>query len=107
MLSQETINRLGIALTSDAAALELIALIEAGGNPVAALVANFGATTNLPASNAALSTSDTYTDAAVKAAIDGAVDAKGAAAETRLDNIETKLNAILTALKNAGLMASA
>ena len=30
-----------------------------------------------------------------------------AGTETRLDAIETKINAVLTALKNAGLMASA
>lgn len=102
-LTRDTFERLAHALTNRAAAREIESAIVAGP-PVAANVANFGSTTNLPAGNAALSTTDTYTDAAVNAAINSAVNTTAAVAETRLDNLESKVNAILTALKNAGMM---
>lgn len=72
----------------------------------ASTIAALGTTTNLAASNVTLSTSDTYTDAAVKTAIDTAVDALKTNAETRLDNIETKVDAIIAALKVAKIVAA-
>jgi hypothetical protein len=99
-------------------------------------IAAIGATTNLTAlavtpaaataSAAVLSTSNTYTDAAVKTSIDGAVDAlKGKVltaldlkadnadvetlrgqVETRLDGVEAKFDALVAALVAAGLMVA-
>jgi predicted RecA/RadA family phage recombinase len=50
-----------------------------------------------------LSTSNTYTDAAVNSAVNTAITA----ANLQLKELQTKVNAILTALKDAELMASA
>lgn len=87
-LSAKAKRRIEVALARRAEALEVIAAIESGANPKAATVAAFGAT-------APVGTTDgTGGDAAVAADV-----------ELRLDAIESKINAILTALKNAGLMA--
>lgn len=130
-LSQKTKDRLEKALTSKTAAAEVVAAIDSQGSGPAAVVAAFGTTTNL---TALAPTAVTMTAAAcaggatpaatdVNAAINSAtaeiktmLDAKAdnADAETlrteveaRLDAIETKVNAMLTALKAAGLMAEA
>lgn len=103
-LSKDAKFRLEVALADRRAAKEIADALGAVTSP-AGHVAPLGATTNLPASNATLSTSDTYTDAAVKAAIDGAVDALRVAAEARLDAAESKIDAILAALQAAGLMS--
>lgn len=104
-LSQAARDYLVIALSNKRLGAEVADAIDAGGNAQAATVAALGATTNLPATAAVLSTSNTYTDAAVKAAIDGAVTALRAAAETRLDNAEAKIDAVIASLKAAHLMA--
>lgn len=106
ILSKETKERLAHALTKRSAMQELVTVLAAGPYAQAAAVAALGATTNLSASNASLSTGDTYADADVKAAIDGAVDALAADAESRLDAAEAKIDAILAALKTAELMDS-
>lgn len=105
-LSQDAKQRLIIALASQSAGDEVAQAIDgvhivnpAGNVPV------LGATSNLPASNASLSTGDTYTDAAVKSAIDGAVDALRTPLESRLDAAEGKIDAIIAALVAAGLMS--
>lgn len=107
MLSTNAKKALDIALGSkqNGVGAEVAAAIDASGSGPASHVASIGATSNLPASNAVLSTSDTYTDAAVKAAIDGAVDALKTPAESRLDAIEAKIDQILAALIAAGLMS--
>lgn len=108
MLSEDTKKAFRAALASKGLhgfAEELIAAIDSNGSGPAAHVSNIEPTSNLPASNASLSTSDTYTDAAVKAAIDGAVDALRVPAEARLDAIEAKIDAILAALQGAGMMS--
>jgi predicted RecA/RadA family phage recombinase len=51
----------------------------------------------------ALSTSNTYTDAAVNSAVNTAITSTN----LQLKELQTKLNAILTALKDAEIMASA
>jgi hypothetical protein len=123
-LSANARTSLDIATGSTKVGKEIADAINSGGNPVAATVAAFGATANLTAlvptatSLSDLSTSNTYTDAdvnAVFAEVETALDAKADNAdvetmrtesEARLDAIESKVNAILTALKNAGLMAT-
>lgn len=50
----------------------------------------------------ALSTTDTYTDAAVNAAVNAAV----ADVNLQLKELQTKLNAAITALRTAGIIAS-
>jgi len=52
--------------------------------------------------NIALSTSDTYTDAAVNSAVNGSI----AEVNEQLKELQTTMNAILSALVAAGLMAS-
>lgn len=99
-LSASTKRRLVTAVTSQAAADELAAAIDAQGSGPAAVVAAFGTTTNLPAANCAGGSAPTATQ------VNAAIDAVATVAETRLDNLEAKVNAILTALKNAGLMAT-
>jgi hypothetical protein len=104
-LSQRTKDILEVAMADRRSAQELAAAFDGiAVADVAATVAALGATTNLPASAASLSTGDTYADAAVAAAIDGAVDALRVAVEARLDAAEAKVDAIISALKNAGLM---
>ncbi len=98
-LSAKARKRIEVALARRAEALEVIAAIDSNGSGPAASVAAIGATSNLP--TAALSTSDTYTDAAVN----GAINALGSAAESRLDVLEAKVDAIIAALKAAGMMS--
>lgn len=105
-LSKRTKEVMIVALADKKAGQELIDRVNTGFNATpASHVASLGSTTNIPASNASLSTSNTYTDAAVKAAIDGAVNAAISATEARLDAIEAKVDAILAALQAAGLMS--
>ena len=134
-LSKRTKDIMIVSMADRKAALELASAVDTGANPQAASVAAFGATANMSAlvvsacsfvaSNATLSTGDTYSDAAVKASIDGAIDVATAAAkaildikadnadvetlrteaEARLDAIEAKINAVIAALKAAALMA--
>lgn len=59
---------------------------------------------NLAATEITLSTSDTYTDSAVKAAVDAGLAGVTAKVETRLDALDTKVNAILAALRTAGVL---
>lgn len=130
-LSAKARKRFEVAMARRAEAVEILDAIESGSNPQAATVANFGVVADL---TAAVVTAATFTASAgvfaipaeptgaeVDAAIDSAtakvkavVDVKADNAdletlrgevETRLDNIETKINAILTALKNANIMA--
>lgn len=105
-LSQKLKDRISVAITNKDDANELIAAIEASVASPAAAVAAMGSTTNLPASNATLSTSDTYADADVKVSIDGAVDALRTATESRLDAIEAKIDAVIASLKASGQMES-
>jgi hypothetical protein len=96
-LSEDTKKRLVIALTDEAAGQELADAVDAGSNPKAATVAAIGTTVNLPAVAATFAT---LADAR------SAVEAQRAGAEPRLDAVEAKIDAILAALKAAGLMAS-
>ena len=99
-LSKKTKEILTVAMADKKSAAELAAAIDTGFNATpAAHIGALGATSNLPA--AALSTSDTYSDAAVNAAINSVKSA----AESRLDAIEAKVDAILAALQAAGLMS--
>lgn len=88
MLSDKAYEALRRACTDDDAADEIRDAIESGGNPQAANVPVFGATTNL-----------TGVDGSGNNAADLATT------ESRLDAIESKINAIITALTGAGLMA--
>lgn len=108
MLSQNAIKALQIACpqnrgsTPGAAGTdgqEIANAIDTGFNatPAADVAANSPAS----ADTIALSTSDTYTDAAVNTAVNAAL----ATAIADLNATRTQINAILTALKNAGLMS--
>ncbi len=130
MLSTKTRKILTVAMANKVAAKELADAVDSGSNPQAAAVAVFGATTNL---SAAVVTATTFaasagvwaipadpTGAEVDTAIDSAlaqvkavVDVKAdnadletlrTEAEARLDAIESKINAVIVALKGAGLM---
>jgi len=130
-LSTKTRKILTVSMANKVAAKELADAVDSGSNPQAATVAAFGATTNLTAAAVApttfVATTGTYavpatpTGAEVDTVVDGAlakvkavVDIKADNAdletlrgevETRLDNIESKINAIIVAMKAAGLMA--
>lgn len=84
----------------------VVAAIDSNGSGPAAAVAALGSTTNIPTVSVTLSTSDTYTDAAVKTAIDAGSNAVRTAAESRLDAIEAKVDAVIAALKASGQMSS-
>ena len=85
-LSTAARKRLEVAMARRAQAAEICDAIDAGGNTPAATVA-------------AITSSNLV-------GVDGTGSnaAPLAGTETRLDAIETKINAILTALKDAGLM---
>lgn len=105
-LSTKCKKRLEVALARRAEALELITAIDTGFNATpAAHIAALGSTTNIPVVSVTLSTTDTYTDAAVRTAINAGANAVRTAAESRLDAIEAKVDALLAALVTAGLMA--
>jgi hypothetical protein len=98
-LSSKAKKRMEVALARRDVAQEVCAAIDSSGSGPAANVPEIGVTVNLPA--AALSTSDTYTDAAVN----GAINALKSAAESRLDVLEGRVDAIIAALQAAGLMS--
>lgn len=88
-LSAKAKKRLEVAMARRAEANEVIAAIEAGANAKAASVAAIGATSNLVGVDGT-----------------GSNAAPLAGTEARLDAIEAKVDAILSALKAAGLMAT-
>lgn len=86
--AQEAIRR---AVTDDIAKDEIVEAIDSGSNPQAAAVAALGATVDIGTTDGS----------------GGAGDAALAAdTESRLDAIEAKIDAVISALKTAGLMAS-
>jgi len=70
--------------------------------PAGTAVADIGTTSNLPASGSALSTGDTYTDAAVNSEIDAQINALISPLESRLDVIEAKIDELLASLRDSG-----
>jgi|GEM_PF-2929114 len=88
-LSTKAKKRLEVAMARRAEANEVIAAIESGANTPAANVAALGTTANLVGVDGT-----------------GSNAAPLAGTESRLDAIEAKVDAILAALKAAGLMAS-
>lgn len=88
-LSAKTKKRIEVALARRAEANELIAAVEAGANAKAASVAAIGTTTNLVGVDGT-----------------GSNAAPLVGTEARLDAIEAKVDALLAALKAAGLMAT-
>lgn len=131
-LSKRAKDALKRAMTDKRAADELSAAIDAGGNVQAASVAALGATSNLsalvPTASVITDSAGTYavpaepTGAEVDTAInelrdkvETALDLKADNAdaetlrtqvESRLDAVEGKADAIIAALKTAGLMAT-
>lgn len=104
-LSAKAKARFEKAMAKRVEAQEITAAIDAlHAVAAAAHVAALGTTTNIPTSNVTLSTTDTYSDAAVKTAIDAGSNAIRVAAEARLDAIEAKVDAVIAALIAAGLM---
>lgn len=88
-LSDKAKKRFIVAMARRVEAQEILTAIEAGANSSAANVAAMGATTNLVGVDGT-----------------GSNAAPLAGTESRLDAIEAKVDAILTSLKNAGVMAS-
>lgn len=99
-LSVEQLRRLEVALTSKEVAHAIAAAIDAQGSGPAAKVAAIPASTNLPAAGTQGGATPTATQ------VDAAIATVAAVAESRLDALETKVNALITALTNAGLMAA-
>lgn len=97
-LSEELKKRIRVAITDEATADELIAAIQASVASPAGDVAD-----NSPASadTINLSTSDTYSDAAVNSAVNTALAA--VVADINADRLQ--INAILDSLRAAGLMS--
>ena len=87
-LSTKAQKRLEVAMARRAEALEVIAAIESGSNPQATTVAAIGTTAALVGVDGT-----------------GSNAAPLAGTEARLDVVEAKIDAILAALKAAGLMA--
>ena len=87
-LSTKAKKRLEVAMARRAEALEVIAAIESGSNPQATTVAAIGTTAALVGVDGT-----------------GSNAAPLAGTEARLDVVEAKIDAILAALKAAGLMA--
>jgi phosphoenolpyruvate-protein kinase (PTS system EI component) len=98
-LSQDAKNRLAVALTSLNAATEVIAALSTTLGSPAATTAVIAASTNIPAAACAGAATPSATQ------VNAAIDACNAVTEARLDTIEAKVNAIITALKGASLMA--
>lgn len=99
-IDSATKNRMKSVFRTPEDTKTMIAAIDSMGSGPAAAVAAIPASTNIPV--AALSTSNTYTDAAVNAAVNAGV----AVTESRLDAAEAKVNAVIAALKAAGLMST-
>lgn len=59
---------------------------------------------NLAATTITLSTTDTYSDAAVKSAVDTGLAGVTSKVETRFDALDSKVNALLAALRLAGVL---
>ncbi len=132
-LSQKTKDILIVALANKVAATELAAAVNSGSNPQATVIAALGTTSNLSAAVVAATTIAASNLTAVsapdptKAEVDTGIDTLKTAvvtalnlkadnvdvetlrtqAEARLDAIEAKVDAVIAALKTAGLMASA
>lgn len=118
-LSEKAKKVLISGLANKAVGTEIASAIDAGGNTQAGAVAAIPASADLtvPAATpaAVVDTDITATQLAVVAAdLNDALDLKADNAvmvtvvgeiETRLDTLETKVNAIIAALKAAGLMA--
>jgi len=98
-LSQKTKDILTVAMANKVAAAELANKIDTGFNATAA--ADVAANSAAGAVTIALSTSDTYSDSAVNSAVNAAL----ASVRTAINADRAQINAILTALKNAGLMS--
>lgn len=97
------LQRVGV-IDEFVSATQVYVRIEVGNAVGETAVADLGSTTDIPGSALALSTSDTYTDAAVNTAVNAAVDVVAAVIETRLDNIEGKLDSILDVLRKNELI---
>lgn len=102
------------AIPDPAKSLELITALQASvASPAADVAANSAASAvTVSADTIALSTADTYADADVNNAVNAALASVAskenvaiAALIVDINSTRTQINAILTALKNAGLMA--
>jgi len=89
-ISQKARDVMRVAMANKAVAKEIADAIDSGGNPQAAAVAVIGATTNLVGTDGSGGVGDA---------------APLAETESRLDAVEGKIDAIIAALKTAGLMA--
>ena len=87
-LSAKARKRLEVAMARRAEALEVIAAIDSNGSGPAATVAAIGATSNLVGVDGT-----------------GSNAAPLAGTEARLDVVEGKINAVIAALKAAGMMS--
>jgi hypothetical protein len=99
-LSSDAKRRLEVALASKSAGDEVAAAVDSQGSGPAAVVAALGTTADIPGAACAGAATPTATQ------VNAAIDTVAAVAESRLDAIEIKIDAILGALKTANLMAS-
>ena len=99
-LTVEQRRRLAVALSNTKLAEQIADVIDAG-NVKAAVIAALGASTNIPAAACAGGATPAATD------VDTAINTCNAVIETRLDAAESKIDALLAALKTAGLMNAA
>lgn len=90
----------GIAFEA-AASSDVVCRIQLCPHPKRAAVVAYSAGSNLPGASCAGAGSPSATN------VNSAIDTVSAAAETRLDAIDTAIAAIITSLKNAGLMKNA
>ena len=94
-LSTRTKRVLEISMADRKASAELAQAVDSNGSGPAAHVIAIPASTNIPTATVSLAPDATVAD--VNAAI--------AVVESRLDTLETKVNAIIAALIAAGMMA--
>ena len=96
-----TRNKLEHLLGSSAGA-DVANQIDSGGNPVADNVAVLGETSDLSAADVTSGGTANVTAENVASAIDAVI----AEVESRLDDIEAKVDAVIDALTGAGIMSS-
>ena len=89
-LSEKTKEILVVAMANKKAAEEVAAAIDSGSNPQAASVSAIGTTAALVGTDGSAGAGDA---------------APLAETESRLDTVESKIDAVIAALKAAGLMA--
>lgn len=111
-LSEELRRRLQYAMGDIQSGNSIADSIDSGGNPVAANVAAIPSSSDLSLSSpVASSLNSVFDNSEVESALDSKADQSAVSslmsdAESRLDALEAKQNAVIAALKAAGLMSN-